>query len=100
MDIIVLYLELEPVCSVFWGLNPPKEGPISNQNKGHWGSRYIYIYIYKCIYKYIYIQLNLYIYILYISTQIYGYYITWFVICWPISHKLFEFVGIQNNLML
>ena len=27
------------------GPNPPKQGPNFNQNKGHLGSRYIYIYI-------------------------------------------------------
>ena len=26
---------LEPVCPLFWGFNPPKEGRNSNQNKGH-----------------------------------------------------------------
>ena len=28
------------VCPLLWGLNPPKEGRNSNQNKGHVGSRY------------------------------------------------------------
>ena len=33
----------EPVCPLFWGLNPLKEGPNSNQNKWHHlGSRYIF----------------------------------------------------------
>ena len=38
---------LEPVCPLFWGLNPPKEGPNSIQNKDRLGSRYIYIYVYE-----------------------------------------------------
>lgn len=36
-----MYLYLEPGCLLFWALNPAKEGLDSNQNKGHWGSRYI-----------------------------------------------------------
>ena len=36
---------LEPVCPVFLSLNPPKKKARSNQNKGHLGSRCIYIYI-------------------------------------------------------
>ncbi len=40
--IIYIYTYLEPVCPLFWELNPPKEGRNSNQNKGpHLGSRYI-----------------------------------------------------------
>ena len=34
------YKYLEPVCPLFWGLNPPKEGRNFNENKGHVGSRY------------------------------------------------------------
>ena len=41
-----IYTYLEPVCPLFWELNPPKEGRNSNQNKGHLGSRYIYIFVY------------------------------------------------------
>ena len=36
---------LEPVCPLFWGFNPPKEVPKSNQNKSNFGSKRIYIYI-------------------------------------------------------
>ena len=35
--------DLEPVCPLFWGLNPPKQGPNFNQNKGHLGSRYTFL---------------------------------------------------------
>ena len=38
------YVYLEPGCPLFLGFNPPKEGPYINQNKGHLGSRHIYIY--------------------------------------------------------
>ena len=41
-----MYLYVEPVCPLFWWLNPSKQGLNSNQNKGHLGSRYIYIYVY------------------------------------------------------
>ena len=38
-----VYIYLEPVCPVFLGFNPPKQGPNSNKNKGpHLGSRYIH----------------------------------------------------------
>ena len=38
-----IYIYLEPVCPLFWWLNPPKQGLNSNQNKGpHLGSRYVY----------------------------------------------------------
>ena len=40
-----IYIYLEPVCPLFWGLNPPKQG-LFKQNKGHLGSRYIYIWEY------------------------------------------------------
>ena len=35
-----MYVYLEPVCPLFWWLNPSKQGLNSNQNKGHLGSRY------------------------------------------------------------
>ena len=39
---IYVHIYLEPVCPLFWGLNPPKQGPNFKQNKGpHLGSRYI-----------------------------------------------------------
>ena len=34
---------LELVCPLFWGLNPPKQGPNFKQNKGHLGSRNIIV---------------------------------------------------------
>ena len=36
------------MTALFSRSNPPKQGPNSNQNKGHLGSRYIYIYV--CIF--------------------------------------------------
>ena len=42
---IYIYIYLEPVCPLFWWLNPPKQG-LFQANKGHLGSRYIYMYIY------------------------------------------------------
>jgi len=39
----VLVHTLEPVCPLFWGFNPPKQG-FSNQNRGHLDSRYLHIY--------------------------------------------------------
>ena len=41
-----MHYYLEPVCPLFLKINPLKQGRISNQNKDHLGSRYIYIYIY------------------------------------------------------
>ena len=35
--------DLEPVCPLFLGLNPPKQGLNFNQNKGHLGSRYTFL---------------------------------------------------------
>ena len=48
---IVYYIYLERVCPLCLALTPPEQG-FSKQNKGHLGSRYIYLYIY--IYTYIY----------------------------------------------
>ena len=36
------------MTSIFEGTQPPKKGLNSNQNKGHLGSRYIYIYMIQC----------------------------------------------------
>ena len=39
---------LEPKRPLFLKVDPPKkQGQNSNQNKGHLGSRYLYIYIYR-----------------------------------------------------
>ena len=32
----ISFAYLEPVCPRFWGLNPPKEGPLSIQNRVIW----------------------------------------------------------------
>ena len=41
INILYIYIYLEPVCPLVLGLNPSKEGPpLSIQNKGHLGSRY------------------------------------------------------------
>ena len=45
IDSIYIYIYLEPICHLFWGLDPQKQGVLYNQNKGHLGSRYVYIYI-------------------------------------------------------
>ena len=37
------YVYLEPNWPLFLKVNLPKQGLNSNQNKGHLGSRYIYI---------------------------------------------------------
>ena len=43
----IVYITGTCECSLLWGLNPPKQGPTSNQNKGpHLGSRYVCLYIY------------------------------------------------------
>ena len=34
--LMIFLIYLEPVCPLFWGLNPPKGGRNSNQNKVHW----------------------------------------------------------------
>ena len=36
----VMYMYLEPNWPLFLRVNLPRQGPNSNQNKGHWGSRY------------------------------------------------------------
>ena len=61
---IYIYTYLEPVCPLFWGLNPNKV--FSNQNRGHLSSVCIYIYMY--IFKYVesiynHIYTNIYRYI-------------------------------------
>ena len=40
----MFFLYLEPVCPLFWWLNAPKQGRTSNQNKGHVGSRYLFLF--------------------------------------------------------
>ena len=39
----IFNIYLEPVCPLFWGLNPPKEGRQSKQG-AHLGSRYLYLF--------------------------------------------------------
>ena len=41
------YIYLEPVCPLLLVMIPPNK-VFSNQNKGHLGSRYIYIYREGC----------------------------------------------------
>ena len=41
--ICISYMYLEPNWPLFLKVNPPKQGPNFNQNKGHLGSRYIHI---------------------------------------------------------
>ena len=36
---------MEPVCPLFWGVNPPKQGRNSNQNRGHLGSMDMHLII-------------------------------------------------------
>ena len=45
------------MTSIFEG-QPPQNKAFSYQNKGHLGSRYIYIYSYIYIVKYIYIYIQ------------------------------------------
>ena len=40
-----MYIYLEPVCPLFWGLNPPKEGPFHSK-QGSFGFQIYNIYIY------------------------------------------------------
>ena len=43
-----VYIHLEPVCPLFWGFNPPKEG-LFQSKQGSFGFQvYIYICIYIC----------------------------------------------------
>ena len=40
--IYIVFTYLEPVCPLFWGLNPPKRRPkLQSKQPGHLGSRYI-----------------------------------------------------------
>ena len=41
-----IYVYLEPVCPLFWCLNPPKEGPFQAKQGSFRLQVYIYIYIY------------------------------------------------------
>ena len=46
-----IYIYLEPVCPLFWGLNPPKEGPFHSK-QGSFGFQVYIIFIY-CIFAYL-----------------------------------------------
>ena len=49
---IYIYVYLEPVCPIFWGFNPPKQG-LFQSKQGSFGFQ-VYVYIYT----YVYIQSN------------------------------------------
>ena len=44
-----IYIYLEPICPLFLGFNPPKEGPFQSK-QGSFGLQ-VYIYIYGCFQK-------------------------------------------------
>ena len=41
------YMYLEPICPLFWCLNPPKEGPLQSKQGSFRFQVYIYIYTYS-----------------------------------------------------
>ena len=45
------YIYLEPVCPLFWGFNPPKEGPFQSKEGSFGFQVYIYIYTYIMMVK-------------------------------------------------
>ena len=56
---IYIYTHLEPKWPLFFEGQPPKTKVFSNQNKGHLGSRYIYILLYTYVlYLYTYVHMH------------------------------------------